>query len=172
MTWQPPALPAGQTITGYKVSRDGVDSLGTGAYSTTVAATVRSFTMKRLIVGNTYKLKVQAVTAAGTGLPATGKIVIVAPAPGSFTLAQTGAGAATMTWQPPALPAGQTITGYKVSRDGVDSLGTGAYSTTVAATVRSFTMKRLIVGNTYKLKVQAVTAAGTGLPATGKIVIH
>lgn len=169
MTWQPPAVPAGQTITGYRVSRDGVDSAGQGAYAGTVAATIRTFSMTRLVPGQTYTLAVQAITAAGPGLPATGRITVVAPAPASFSLSQTAAGTATMTWQPPALPAGQPIAGYRVSRDGVDAAGQGAYASIIPATARTFSMTRLVVGKSYTLAVQAITSAGAGLPASGKI---
>jgi hypothetical protein len=172
MTWQPPGVPAGQTITGYRVSRDGVDSAGQGAYTSTVPATARTFSMTKLVPGRTYTLALQAITAAGTGLPVSGQIKIVAPSPTAFAVSQTGAGVATMTWQPPAVPTGHTITGYRVSRDGVDSAGQGAYSNIVAATARSFSMTRLVVGRTYTLTVQAITSAGGGLPSSGKVTIR
>jgi hypothetical protein len=172
MTWQPPAVPTGQTITGYRVSRDGVDSAGQGPYTSTVAATARSFSMTKLVPGQTYTLAVQAVTAAGTGLPMSARITIVAPSPRSFSVSQTAAGTATMTWQPPAVPSGHIITGYRVSRDGVDSAGQGAYSAIVGATARSFSMTRLVVGRSYTLSVQAITSAGAGLAASGKVTIR
>ncbi|MFE1663371.1 fibronectin type III domain-containing protein [Microbacterium sp. P02] len=171
MTWQPPAVPAGQTITGYRVSRDGVDSAGQGAYTGTVASTIRSFSMTRLVPGQTYTFAVQAITAAGSGMPTSGRIKIVAPTPVSFALSQTAAGTATMTWQPPAVPAGQTITGYRVSRDGVDAAGQGAYASIIPATARTFSMTRLVLGNSYTLTVRAITSAGAGLAVSGKITL-
>jgi glucose/arabinose dehydrogenase len=94
-----------------------------------------------------------------------------AAAPSSVAASQTAAAAATITWAPPAATGGQPITGYRVSRDGVDSAGEGAYTTVVAASARSFTMTRLVTGRSYTLSVQAVTAAGDGAAAARTVTI-
>jgi hypothetical protein len=138
-----------------------------------VPGTARSFTMSRLVTGRTYTLSVQAVTGVGTGPAASGKVTIQAypGVPTAFTAAQATTSTATMKWAPPASAGGHPITGYRVSRDGVDSTGHGPYSTVVAATSRSFTMSKLIKGHTYTLSVQAVTPVGTGAAASGKVTI-
>jgi glucose/arabinose dehydrogenase len=171
--WGPPASTGGSPVTGYRVSRNGTDSAGQGPYTTTVAASARSFTMTRLVVGQRYTLSVQAITAAGTSA-AVGRAVTVTTwnlpgAPTAATAAQSGPGAAVINWSPPTSTGGPPVTGYRVSRNGVDSAGQGAYTTTGAATARSFTMTRLVVGQRYTLSVRAITAVGTG-PAVSRSV--
>ena len=78
---------------------------------------------------------------------------------------------ATITWAPPASDGGSAVTGYRVSRDGFDSGGTGAFSTVVPATTRTFTMTSLLPGATYRLSVQAVNAAGTGPAASSQVTL-
>ena len=172
ITWSPP--PTG-TVTGYRVSRDGVDSAGEGAYTTTVADTVRSFTMTRLVSGRSYNLSVQAITAAGTSAAVTRAVPITGwAAPGvptSVAASQSAAASATITWAPPATDGGQAISGYRISRDGVDSAGEGAYTTTVAASERTFTLTRLVGGSTYNISVAAINAAGTGTAVSRAVTI-
>ena len=175
MTWSAPANAGGRPVTGYRVSRDNTDSAGTGAFTTVIPATSTTYTMSRLVAGRTYNLSVQAINAVGTS-PVIGGGVIVGtsavPAPTTFTVAQAGATAATVTWQPPAVPAGTTITGYTVLRNGTDSAGTGPFSTTVGPTVRTFTMRLLVPGRSYTLSVRPMTAAGTGNTARGAVLIR
>ena len=78
--------------------------------------------------------------------------------PEAVTAARSGTGSATIRWSAPADP---SITGYRVSRDGRDTTGYGAYTTVVAPTVRMYTLDKLIAGHTYHLSVQAINAAGT-----------
>jgi hypothetical protein len=173
ITWSPPSVTAGRTVTGYRVSRDGVDASGAGAYATVVAATTRSFTMTNLVVGSTYALSVQAVTSGGTGPAAKGavKLARYVGAPTTTTVAQTAAATARISWALPATASGQTIVGYRVTRDGVDAAGTGAYSALVPASARSYTLTRLVVGAAYTVTVQAVTSAAISAPASGRVTV-
>ncbi|MBM9467339.1 fibronectin type III domain-containing protein [Nakamurella leprariae] len=174
LTWSPSSLPAGQTVTGYRVARDGVDSTGYGAFSTVVPATSRSFGFGRLVVGRTYTLTVQAVTAAGTGTPATATVAVRAwtlPAgPTAVTVVPTGGSAATISWSPPTDSGGQPITGYRVTRDGTDSSGTGPWSTVLPASATRFVVSKLVAWRTYTLTVSAITAVGSS-PAHGAQVL-
>ena len=168
MTWAPPASDGGSAITGYRVARDGTDTHGTGAWSTTVPATTGTFTFSSLKPGTAYHLTVQAVNTTGTGPAATttATTATTAPtAPTGLTHTQTSS-SATMTWAPPASDGGSAITGYRVARDGTDTHGTGAWSTTVPATTGTFTFSSLKPGTAYHLTVQAVNATGTGPAAT------
>lgn len=58
----------------------------------------------------------------------------------------TTATTATITWTPPSQP-----TNWTVGRDGKDSSGYGAWSTTVPGNTRSWTFNDLVPGSTYNL---------------------
>ncbi|MDP9433980.1 MAG: fibronectin type III domain-containing protein [Actinomycetota bacterium] len=177
MSWGPPASDGGSAVTGYRVSRDGTDAGGTGPWSTTVAATARSFTFTGLVAGSSYLLSVQAINAVGTGSAGSASVTIPASAvlpgaPTSVTATKADAArTATVSWAPPASDGGSAVTGYRVARDGTDASGTGPWSTTVAASARSFTFTNLVAGATYRLSVQAVTAVGTGPAGSASVTL-
>ena len=82
----------------------------------------------------------------------------------------SGSTSATLTWEPPANNGGAAITGYLVGRDGTDSTGQGAWSTTDPATATSRIFNQLVTGQTYNLSVAAINSVGTGPAATVAIV--
>ncbi len=92
-------------------------------------------------------------------------------APTGVTATNDASGAATVRWAAPASDGGSPVTAYRVSRDGVDAAGTGAWSTTVSATARSFTFTKLAAGSTYRLSVQALNAAGAGTAVTRSVAV-
>ncbi|WP_375430771.1 fibronectin type III domain-containing protein [uncultured Friedmanniella sp.] len=173
ISWSPPSAPGKSAVTGYRVTRDGVDSAGEGAYTTTVAASARSFTLTRLVPGRIYTLTVAAVNAQGAGVVAPVRVTVLGPglalAPTSVSVRPTDPGVASISWSPPT-SGSSAVTGYRVSRDGTDEKGVGAYSTVVSAATRTFSMTALVPGRTYTLTVQAVTAAGVGAPVSSGVV--
>jgi hypothetical protein len=97
----------------------------------------------------------------------------VLSAPSAVSVAQIGVAQAAISWAPPVVTAGKTITGYRVSRDGTDTGNTGAYSTVVTAATRTSSMRFLLVGATYSLSVQALLSDGSVAPvARGSVRIH
>lgn len=76
-----------------------------------------------------------------------------------------------MTWAPPTSDGGSQITGYVVSRDGTDTSGAGAWSQTVAPTVRNQSFMLLVPGTAYTFSVRAVTANGQGAVSSGSLTM-
>ncbi len=96
----------------------------------------------------------------------------LAGAPTSVAVTKSDAArTGTVTWSPPTSDGGSAITGYRVSRDGRDASDVGPWSTTVAASARSFTFTNLAAGSTYRLSVQAVNAVGAGPAASRSVSI-
>lgn len=94
----------------------------------------------------------------------------VAALPGTTQVTRTTeiAGTIGIAWSE-ADGRGLPITGWKVSRDGSDSHGTGAWSTVLPASANQFFFESLNVANSYTVSVAAITAAGTG-PATSRTI--
>jgi hypothetical protein len=174
ISWSPPSSAGGSAISGYRVTRDGVDSAGKGAYASVQPATARRFTLNRLVVGRIYTLTVAAVNAQGTGVVAPVRVSVLGPglatAPTAVSVRPTTGGAASISWSPPTSPGTSPVTGYRVSRDGVDAKGGGLYSAVVSPSTRSFSMSSLVANRTYTVTVQAVTAAGHGALVGGQVV--
>lgn len=177
LTWAAPASTGGAAVSSYVVSRDGKDSTGYGAWSGSVSATTRSATFNQLVPGATYRLSVRAVNSAGAGTTATVSVTMTSTTARASAPRGVGAqpsatgGTATLTWSPPAASGGAPVTGYRVARNGVDSTGTGSWSTTVAASVRQHVFGSLVPGQTYTLTVQAVTSLGTGTSASVTVLV-
>jgi hypothetical protein len=167
LTWtQAPDWPS--TVTGYRVSRDGVDAFGAGPWSTTVASTARSFTFTHLARSSTYRFTVTALTDAGDR-PDASVVARVLPAPTvpgrELGLAvfrdTTGALAWTARWDTPS--DGQSpITGYRVTRSGLDSGGGGPLTVDLPTTTHEYTLGRLLGPVSYTITVRAVNAVGLG----------
>lgn len=169
--WSPPWTTDGARITGYRVARDGFDTDGTGAWSTTVPATARSFTFTKL--GPTfYTATVQAITAAGPGPAGKAPLIVNLPTifmgqvAGYTVTTNRATGTATISWRvEPYSNHYQYPDGFLVGRDGVDRSGTGAWSTTLGADVRSFTFTQLKPGATYHLSITPYLLWKTGKPS-------
>lgn len=145
--WSPPTSTGGSAITGYRVARDGTDADGYGAYSTVLASSARQVTFQSLRGGISYHLTVAAVSSAGTG-PAAAIDAATTSVPGAPSVTVSlGIGTATVHWTTPSYDGGSAITGYVAKRDGTDTTGYGAWSTTVSATTTSWTFDKLKVGS-------------------------
>ncbi|PTL72154.1 hypothetical protein C1I63_04395 [Rathayibacter caricis DSM 15933] len=103
-----------------------------------------------------------ATSAVRSAAAAPGSPTSVSAAPG------TAARSATLTWVVPSSTGGSAITGYRVSRDGVDASGAGAWSAVVGASTRSQTFTNLVAGSAYTLSVAAINAVGTGAAVSAR----
>ena len=175
IAWSPPATDGGSPITGYRVTRNGTDSVGNGPQSVVVSAGTRTKSFTLLKPGGTYTMTVRAITAAGDGPAASGNITLAAVAPGIPTTVSVVRNDSTkigsIRWSPPTSDGGSAITGYRVTRNGTDSAGNGPQSIVVSATSRSRSFSKLVAGRTYTLTVSAITAVGTGPAASGTITM-
>ncbi len=129
-------------------------------------ATARSLTFARLAAASAYRLSVQPLAAAGAGLVSAVNVYVLTRPVAPDRLTRVGssvddtARSATLTWEAPVSDGQSPITGYRVSRDGTDTAGSGAYTTVVPATARSFTFTSLNPYWAYHLAVQAINSVG------------
>ncbi|PPH45210.1 hypothetical protein C5D09_10990 [Rathayibacter sp. AY1C9] len=163
--WNTPYYDGGSAITGYRVGRGGTDASGSGPWSTVVSADRRSQTFTNLRPNTSYSFTVQAINALGSSSPTTFVQTAdpyVAPSAPTRVTGSTNDSerSATISWTPPTWPGNPGVTGYRVSRNGVDNAGAGPWSTTVAATARSFTFTHLAAGAAYTMSVSAINAGG------------
>lgn len=166
LSWSPPGQDGGSPVLGYRVGRDGVDRQGGAAWSTTLPATARRQVFTSLRPGDTYRLSVQALNAAGTGPAATATVSLAAGVPGPVRDLDTGR-FGPVEWSPPAFDGGSPVTGYRVSRDGVDGSGRGPTSVVVPATATRYLFPTLEPGRRYHVTVTPINAVGDGEPTTG-----
>jgi predicted phage tail protein len=161
VSWLAPASDGGSPITGYVVTPY------VGYYplpSTSFSSTATTQTVTGLTNGTTYRFRVQAVNVAGTsGYSTVTNPVTPAPTvPGAPTIvlnATAGNAEATISWITPNDDGGSPITGYVVT----PYVGYIEHpSTTFDASSTTRTVTGLINGKTYRFRVRAINAIGTG----------
>lgn len=163
VTWAPPSSSGGVPISGYRVSRNGTDSSGWGAYSTTLPASAGTFTFNRLVTGQTYTITVQALNEIGQSGPATANATLIVPTPGAPTgvTATAGVRQATVKWVAPTSIGTSPVSSYRIRRFS----GTGntvQQTVTVPATARSYVFSGLTTGSSWTFDITATNAAGPG----------
>ena len=167
VTWTDAYFGPYNEASSYRVTRDGVDAAGVGPTSVVVPSTsTYSSTFTNLKPGSTYTFGVSGVNVSGTGPARSTTVTMASVAPTAATgVAATKVdttGTATLRRQPPTSSGGSPVTGYRVSRDGVDDRGNGAYTAVVTADKRSQSSVWLKPITSYTLSVQPITAAGPG----------
>jgi predicted phage tail protein len=159
VTWSAPTSNGSPPVTGYTVTAYVVYL---PILTATFASTATTQTIHELSNGTTYRFRVQAVNAIGTG--AFSKVSNpVTPSPTAPTAptigtATAGDGQATVSWTAPASDGGSAITGYVVTPY------VGYYplpSQSFASTATTQVVTGLTNGTTYRFRVQAVNAIGT-----------
>ncbi|KQQ20682.1 hypothetical protein ASF48_08735 [Rathayibacter sp. Leaf299] len=153
-----------------------MDASGNGPWSTTVSADKRSQTFTNLRSNTNYTFTVQAINAIGVGPFLSVEGVSNPYSPPSTPTSVGGtvnntARTATIGWMPPTSPGNPAITGYRVSRSGVDNAGSGPWSTVVASSARSYTFTNLAAGGTYTLSVTAINAGGESSPTSTVVAL-
>ncbi len=169
VNWEAPLDEGGVPVTGYQVE---AYAQGTGQVGSMVfddPNTTQVYT--GLTNGVTYKFQVRAINEVGIGA-ASEISELVTPAgqttkPGRPTIGavEAGDGEVTLNWTAPEDDGGSPVTGYQVQ---VYIQGTGQVGSMVfddPATTQVYT--GLTNGVTYKFKVRAINAIGTGAPNLG-----
>ncbi|WP_181135556.1 fibronectin type III domain-containing protein [Rathayibacter sp. AY2B3] len=174
--WRAPERDGGSPITGYRIGRDGSDASGGGPWSTLVSPDKRSQTFTNLKPNTTYTFTLQAVNAKGSGARATTSIVsqpFFQPSEPTKVIAipDSATRSAVLQWSPPSDTGGTSISGYRVSRDGVDASGSGAWSTIVSSTKRSQSFTNLAPNGSYTLSVSAINVAGESWIVSRSVVL-
>jgi hypothetical protein len=163
VSWTAPASNGGAAITGYAVTPyDGMLPLPPVVFGSTGTTQ----TVTGLMNGTSYVFTVAAINAVGTGAPsAASNAVTPATVPGVPTIgtAVRGNTQATVSWTAPASNGGSAITGYVVTPYiGFFPLSSVTFSS--AATTQAVT--GLTNGTTYRFKVAAINAVGSGGQST------
>jgi hypothetical protein len=153
VTWSAPSSNGGSPITSYTVTST------TGGFSTTVNGTTLTAVVSGLTNGTSYKFRVVATNAVGSGPQSTqSNAVIPQGVPGSPTnvTASPGNASATVSWTAPLSNGGSTVTSYTVAAS------PGSQTTTVSGTKLSAVVAGLTNGTSYTFTVSATNAIGTG----------
>jgi hypothetical protein len=161
LAWAPPTTSGSSPITGYVVTRSGVDSSGSGPLTRSLGVSARSLLLTGLVPGTRYVLTVAAVSAVGTGAAASTSVTLTTPGVPRSVTAAAGPTLATVTWLPPTAVGTGPVTGYRIRRYAGSST-TLQENLTVAATTRSYTFTGLRNGSTYSFDVTAINATGRG----------
>ena len=163
LTWDAPATDGGSPIADYLVEYKPATSAtwitfddGTGI---TAGATVTGLTN-----GATYDFRTTAVNAAGNSVASTVASDIPRTVPNVPTLLATAYGNTQMdlTWLPPAVDGGATITDYLVEYKPASAVTWGIYPDGVSATPAT-TVTGLANGTAYDFRVTAINNAGSSL---------
>lgn len=158
--WSAPSKSGGASRTAYVVQYRSVNGTTWKTASTRVKPSATSYTITGLRNGTKYYVRVLAVNAAGRSpvsstVSATPRTTPSAP---RVKAASAGSGKVKVSWSAPS-SGGAAITGYVIQRY---SGGTWRTVATVGASARSKTFSGLTNGVTYKFRVVAKNAAGTG----------
>lgn len=156
----------GSTLLHYRVSRDGTDIYGVGAWTGDVTPSTLSKTFSNLKPGATYNLSVAAVNTLGVGPKTTVKVIIPtvpnAPAIGTAVAGVSGGAInAKAYWSKPTnvggTPTSYTVYAYRVvSGTNVETL----IASNLSPAYLSYTFPLTRTGN-WRFRVRATNAAGT-----------
>ena len=160
ITFSTPISNGGTAITNYEYSTDG----GTSFTAFSPAVTSSPVTISNLTNGNTYSVKLRAVTNVATGAVSTSVSVTPATTPNAPSSLSSSSGnrTATISFTPPSDNGGSAITNYQYSTDG----GTSFTAFSPAVTSSPVTISSLNNGTTYTILLKAVNNVGVGAVST------
>ncbi|MFN8173336.1 MAG: fibronectin type III domain-containing protein [Candidatus Nanopelagicales bacterium] len=162
-------------VTGYQVTRDGLDTHGTASVTWTLGSSVLSEQFNYLKASSFYTFTVAPLTANGPRQSSSVSVFVqpTATVPGSdlgVTYQDAGSGVASgewlISWKPPSSDGQSPITRYRLTRDGLGVDGKPSYQIDLPASTKQFILSGLLGSVSYKVSVQAVNAVGAGARET------
>jgi len=169
LNWDLPESNGGAAITDYKIE---VSSNGGNVWTTIKdgVSALRYSNIFNLTKGKRYQFKVSAITSTGLGTTSdvlTANTLVTAPgAPTGLNFSGLTANSVSFTWVAPADKGGTPITDYTIEISNDD--GENWTDVDDAESVnRSFTVRGMVPGGTYQVRVAAVNNAGFSQFLTG-----
>lgn len=173
VSWSAPDLDGGDPLVSYTLSA----TAGTQTVSLKPTASATEAAVRGLTNGTQYQVSLVARSKAGDSAPAqsvgTPSAPYVPGQPLSLQVAPDGTGGLLATWSAPVDNGGDTVKRYEVTyqqelpQTGGGWVTTGPATTlTAAGTATSQTISKVGAKKFYGVSVAAVSAAGTGQPAT------
>ena len=163
VSWDPPPDTGGRELIGYEVQYRPAFSVGWHPGGRTGAA-VTSYSIRGLANGESYEVRVRAVTPSRAGewsAPVLGMPRYDVPGPPVGVKVSPGDETLYVSWNPPQGSGGRTVTRYEVQHRPVSSGGWQASGGTGAA-VTSYLIEGLTNGSSYEVQVRAVNSTGAG----------
>jgi subtilisin family serine protease len=162
--WSRPLSGGSTPLTGFQLTRDGSDTAGRGPIVVNVSSAAGSYTFTSMRTGTRYRMTVRARNSVGLGSAAATTVTTLS-LPGRAGIREPRSGSTadrsvsvTARWSAPM--SGGPVTGYRVVAVRV---ATGKTTTvTTGSSARSVSVKGLIGGARYVVRVYATNAAGKG----------
>ncbi|MFM8764834.1 MAG: beta strand repeat-containing protein, partial [Spartobacteria bacterium] len=155
-----PASTGGRPITGYKYSLN-----SGGTWSASTGSTSTSINVPSLNNGQTYNVRVRAVTAFGDGTATASDVSGIprtTPGAPSITGITPGDGTLSVAFSAPSSDGGNAITNYEYSTND----GNNWTTLSPVSTNSPILISGLNNGTTYTVRIRAVNAAGSGTQST------
>ena len=172
-----PSSDGGSSITNYEYStNNGIvwKAFSPAVTTTPLVITQRSDTTDKLANGTTYKVKIRAVNAAGSGAASAkkpGKPIPVADAP-TIGAVRITRGKLSVAFTAPSSNGGSLITNYEYSTNNgtIWKAFSPADTSSPLVITRSVTAGSLLKGRMYRVMIRAVIATGSGAASVAKSV--
>ncbi|MFQ5885120.1 MAG: fibronectin type III domain-containing protein, partial [Thermoplasmata archaeon] len=167
LTWEAPTSDGGSRIANYSIYRGTTPG---GETFLLEVGSVLEYMDSNLTNGQKYYYRVSAINAAGEGPQSNEASATPATVPDAPTglAAFGGDGEVILTWDPPLITGGLSITNYRIYRGDTPGAGTLIFQT---LDIETYTNKGLTNGQAYYYQVSAVNNVGEGPRSNETMVI-
>ena len=152
----PPVSDGGSPILNYEYSLDG----GRTWVARSPQSVSSPLTVSGLTNGTMYAIRLRAVNASGPGLTSSSVLAVPHTIPGAPTITSIAASSQQLTVSvvAPSVTGGARVSAYEYSLNG------GAW-VRASGSSGPFTVRGLVNGTSYEVRIRAVNAAGVGAPS-------